>query len=105
MEVKANNSNTQNKKDLANNNVKDFWKFNFVNYSLFFTGLVFIFIGYILMYKGTVNSNQVIITSPRLLIIGYCIFIPLALIYEHNKAKNLFNRYRNYINGGGSSTG
>ena len=105
MEVKANNSNTQDKKDLANNDIKDFWKFNFVNYSLFAIGLVFIFIGYILMYKGTVNSDQVIITSPRLLIIGYCIFIPLALIYEHNKAKDLFTRCKSFLNRGGSSTG
>ena len=80
-------------KNLNKLDVSNFWNFNFINYLLFFIGIIFIAAGYIIMYLGEVNSTQTLVTSPRLLIIGYCIFIPIAIIYKPKKIR------------GGSSTG
>ena len=69
------------------------WPFGKKNYLLFLIGVLTIVLGYIIMYLGEVNSTQTLVTSPRLLIIGYCIFIPIAIIYKPKKIR------------GGSSTG
>ena len=66
------------------------WSYNNINYILFFIGLTFIIIGYIIMALGSVNSFQSIDLSPTLLFIGYIIIIPLSLYYRKNsKIDNL----------------
>ncbi|MFL2998224.1 MAG: DUF3098 domain-containing protein [Candidatus Neomarinimicrobiota bacterium] len=59
--------------------------YNKTNYMLFFIGLAFIIIGYVIMSLGTVNSFQSMNLSPILLFTGYIIIIPLSLIYRKNK--------------------
>ena len=71
-------------KEVKKNNNKLLWNFNFVNYLLFFIGICFIIAGYILMYTGEVYSFQAINLSSSILLIGYCIFIPLAILYKKN---------------------
>ena len=68
-------------KQNTNNDIKK-WTFTYINYTLFLIGILFITIGYILMYTGEVSSFQAIKLSPILLVFGYCIFIPIALIYK-----------------------
>ena len=58
------------------------WTFTSINYTLFLIGVLFIFLGYILMYYGEVNSFQSIKLSPIFLIFGYCILIPISIIYK-----------------------
>ena len=60
----------------------DNWSFTYINYLLFSIGIIFIIVGYLLMYTGQVNSFQSLTMSPLLLVIGYCIIIPLSLIYK-----------------------
>ena len=55
------------------------------NYQIFFAGLAFIVIGYILMWNSEVYSQQALTVSILFLTIGYVILIPLAIIYIGNK--------------------
>ena len=65
-----------NKEDVNN------WTFTTVNYILFFIGISFVFFGYLLMYTGGVTSYQSVTIAPFFLVIGYCIFIPVSLLYK-----------------------
>ena len=58
------------------------WSFTSINYWLFFIGITFILLGYLLMYTGTVNSFQSLTLSPVLLVIGYCVIIPISIFYK-----------------------
>ena len=58
------------------------WDFSFINYTLFLIGICLIALGYYLMYNGDVNSTQSIVISPIILVIGYCVFIPIAIMYK-----------------------
>ena len=68
-------------KGKVENSIQD-WSFTYVNYLLFSIGIIFIIIGYILMYTGKVNSFQSLTISPMLLVIGYCIIIPISIFYR-----------------------
>ena len=69
-------------KKTANSHLMGFSK---LNYLLFIFGLLMIFIGYIVMATGHVNSFQSLTLAPILLFLGYIIFIPLSLIISNNK--------------------
>ena len=68
-------------KERIQNPIED-WSFTYVNYWLFFIGITFILIGYLIMYTGGVNSFQTLSLSPALLVIGYCIIIPISIFYK-----------------------
>ena len=73
------------KKTENRNNLKALfksWSFNKDNYIIFITGIIILLIGYLLMATGSVNSFQSLSLSPVLLIIGYLILIPAALLYR-----------------------
>lgn len=52
------------------------WPFGKTNYILFGLALVVLAIGYITLAGGSITL------SPILLVIGYCVLIPLAIIYR-----------------------
>ena len=58
------------------------WSFNRINYIIFFIGVLFIVLGYIIMATGTVNSFQSLTLAPIMLFLGYIILIPASLIYR-----------------------
>jgi hypothetical protein len=62
--------------------VKFSWPFKRKNYLLFGVGVFVIIMGYLIMYLGEVNSFQSLVISPLLLLAGYLVIIPLALIYK-----------------------
>ena len=68
-------------KERIQNSIEN-WSFTYVNYWLFFIGITFILIGYLIMYTGGVNSFQTLSLSPALLVIGYCIIIPISILYK-----------------------
>ena len=68
-----------NNKDIKNQND---WSFTYINYSLFFTGVFTIIIGYIIMYLGKTESVQSVKIAPAVLFIGYCILIPISILYK-----------------------
>lgn len=61
------------------------WTFAKINYVIFGIALLLIFLGYIVMATGSVNSNQSLTVAPILLFIGYLILIPVALIYRQKQ--------------------
>jgi len=61
------------------------WNFTPANYILFLIGIVIIILAYIIMALGTTNSFQALTLAPIMLIIGYLIIIPLAIVYKSRK--------------------
>ena len=63
------------------------WSFGKINYQLFGIGLLVIIFGYIIMAMGDTESFQSVKLSPIILIIGYCVIIPAAILVKpKNKA-------------------
>ena len=60
--------------------VKFSWPYKRKNYHLFGVGVFVIIVGYLIMYLGEVNSFQSLVISPLLLLVGYLVIIPLALL-------------------------
>jgi hypothetical protein len=60
----------------------DSWDFKKNNYKIFLVGLACIFLGYIVMATGSVNSFQSLTIAPILLFSGYIVLIPLSLLYR-----------------------
>ena len=58
------------------------WPYEKKNYIIFFLGLALLMISYILMASGSVDSFQSLVISPILLILGYIVVIPVALLYK-----------------------
>ena len=58
------------------------WPFGKKNYLLFVIGLIIITLGYILMYTGETSSFQSIVLSPFILVIGYCVIIPISIFIK-----------------------
>ena len=56
------------------------WSFGKINYQLFGIGLLTIILGYIIMATGETESIQSIKIAPLILIVGYCVFIPAAIL-------------------------
>ena len=58
------------------------WSFGKINYQLFGIGLVVIAIGYIIMATGETESYQSVKLAPLILILGYCVLIPAAILIK-----------------------
>ena len=69
-------------KDNNNKTVKFLWPYKRKNYLLFGVGVFVIIVGYLIMYLGDVNSFQSLVISPLLLLLGYLVIIPVALLYK-----------------------
>jgi hypothetical protein len=53
-----------------------------INYILLLVGVGIIIVGYLFMLEGSVDGEMPIVVAPILLIIGYCVIIPIALLYR-----------------------
>tara|TARA_B100000963_G_scaffold205678_1_gene179120 strand:+ start:1784 stop:2050 length:267 start_codon:yes stop_codon:yes gene_type:complete len=62
--------------------VKFLWPYKRKNYLLFGVGVFVIIVGYLIMYFGEVNSFQSLVISPLLLLVGYLVIIPIALLIK-----------------------
>ena len=58
------------------------WSFGKINYQLFGIGLFVIISGYVVMATGETESLQSVKIAPLILIIGYCILIPAAILVK-----------------------
>ena len=56
--------------------------FTNTNYFLFIAGLLVIVLGYVLMGTGGLNSTQSLTVSPIVLLIGYLVIIPVAILFR-----------------------
>jgi hypothetical protein len=55
------------------------------NTVLILTGLATVVAGYVALSKGPWNSFWSLTLAPILLVLGYCVIIPIALIYQKKK--------------------
>lgn len=60
---------------------KNFY-FKKANYYILIVALVFIIIGYILMWLGSTNISTV------LLVLGYIVLVPISILYKKTKRPN-----------------
>ena len=56
------------------------WPYKRKNYVLFGFGVFVIIVGYLIMFLGEVDSFQSLVISPLLLLAGYLVIIPMALL-------------------------
>lgn len=57
------------------------------NYLLFTLGLLLLIIGYIALSRGSWDSFWSLTLAPILLVIAYCIVIPIAILYHKRNKK------------------
>ena len=55
------------------------------NYMIIGIGIIVIIIGYIFMSENSVDGFLPTVIAPILLIIGYCVIVPLGLLYKDKK--------------------
>jgi len=59
--------------------------FNKINYMLFAIGLTIIGLGYLIIANNGVDSYASTKVGPLILFIGYCVIIPVSIIYKSKK--------------------
>ena len=57
------------------------------NYRLFGIGLLVVILGYIALSKGPWDSFWSLTLAPILLVIGYCVIFPVAILYRKKEKK------------------
>ena len=73
------------KADKRDNQDFHYWNFNKINYLIFGMGILIIISGYILMMTGATDSYQSVKLAPIILLIGYVVIIPLAILCKFEK--------------------
>ena len=56
------------------------------NYAIFGIALAVILLGYLALSQGPATSFSSLNIAPILLITGYCILVPLAILYQKSKS-------------------
>ncbi|MEE9464869.1 MAG: hypothetical protein V3W14_04765 [Candidatus Neomarinimicrobiota bacterium] len=58
------------------------WEYGRVNYLIFLAGVVDIALAYVIMAAGGLNSFSSLTIAPIMLVIGYVVIIPVAILYR-----------------------
>ena len=58
------------------------WPFNKTNYMLFGIGIITIVVGYFIILFNEVDSIASTKIGPLMLFLGYCVIIPVSIIYS-----------------------
>jgi uncharacterized membrane protein HdeD (DUF308 family) len=58
------------------------------NYQIFGIGILVIILGYVALSKGPVNSFWSLTVAPILLVISYCVIIPISIFWKPKKTKD-----------------
>ena len=75
-------TNFQNMENKNKKTLQFSWPYKRKNYVLFGVGVFVIIVGYLIMYSGEVDSFQSLVISPLLLLAGYLVIIPMALLIK-----------------------
>ena len=59
-----------------------YWPFKTTNYVIFGIGILSLVIGYLIISLNSVDSIQSTKIGPIILFVGYCIIIPLSILYN-----------------------
>lgn len=57
------------------------------NFSIIGAGLGVILLGYIAMLEGSVEGFLPLVVAPILLVLGYCVIIPIGILYRQSASK------------------
>ncbi len=68
-----------------NNQESQYWNFTKNNYILFSLGIVVIICGYLVMATSETNSFESTKLAPIILLIGYIVIIPCAILCKFKK--------------------
>ncbi len=63
------------------------WPLEKYNYMIILAGIVVIIIGYIALNSGGVEGTMPLVVAPILLILGYCVIIPIGIFYKKKVEK------------------
>ena len=74
-------ANKTNKKNVAKTNDLS-WPFGMKNYVAFGVAILVIAVGYILLGQGSITA------APILLVLGYCVLIPVSLVIKSDSDKS-----------------
>lgn len=55
-----------------------------VNLQIIGVGILVIVAGYLCMLEGSVEGFLPLVVSPILLILGYCVVVPVGIMYHHH---------------------
>lgn len=58
------------------------WEYRKTNYLIFVAAIADIVLAYILMAAGETNSFQALSLAPIMLVVGYLVLVPLAIVYR-----------------------
>ena len=56
------------------------------NYIIFMIGILVIILGFIFLAQGPADSVSSLTIAPILLVLSYCIIIPISIIYKKKKS-------------------
>ena len=59
-----------------------------MNYLIFAVAVMILILGYVSLSKGPADSFWSLTLAPILLVIGYCILVPLSIFWRSGKPKN-----------------
>lgn len=66
---------------------EDVFPFGRENYLILLAGLIVIILGYVALSEKTVEGFLPLTAAPILLVLGYCVIIPLGIIYRRKNAE------------------
>ncbi|MBN1633467.1 MAG: hypothetical protein JW917_04800 [Ignavibacteria bacterium] len=61
------------------------------NYLVIGIGIIFIIIGYVLLSENSVDGFMPTVAAPILLVLGYCVIIPLGILLNFSKKEKTEN--------------
>jgi uncharacterized membrane protein len=61
--------------------------FSKINWILFCAGIMTLIVGYIFLSIGPWNSFWSLTLAPILLVLGYCVLIPVSILYKRKTSK------------------
>lgn len=62
--------------------------FTSLNYQVFALGVVIIILGYVALAQPPADSFMSLTVAPILLVLGYCVIIPVAILYQKKKTES-----------------
>jgi hypothetical protein len=59
--------------------------FKKINYQILGAGILSIILGYVALSQDPWNGTMPLVVAPILLVLGYCVLIPIGILYHKNK--------------------
>jgi hypothetical protein len=59
--------------------------FTRINYQILGAGILCIVLGYVALAQDPWNGTMPLVVAPILLVIGYCVVIPIGILFHRNK--------------------